>query len=82
MSGPIDLPDLNVWLALTTPDHVHHKRAVRYWEQDAAEQILFCTVTALGLLRLVMQPKVMGVAVRTATGASELLQSLLAQPGV
>ncbi|NDD70110.1 MAG: VapC toxin family PIN domain ribonuclease, partial [Synechococcaceae bacterium WB9_4xC_028] len=43
MSSPIDLPDLNVWLALTTPDHVHHKRAVRYWEQDAAEQILFCT---------------------------------------
>ena len=82
MSCPIDLPDLNVWLALTTPDHVHHKRAVRYWEQDAAEQILFCTVTALGLLRLVMQPKVMGAAVRTVTGASELLQSLLAQPGV
>jgi hypothetical protein len=29
---------------------------VHYWEQQAAEQVLFCTVTALGLVRLVCQP--------------------------
>ena len=82
MSRSIDLPDLNIWLALTTPDHVHHSKAVSYWEKQAAEQIVLCTVTALGLLRLVMQPKVMGTAVRSVSGASDLLQSLLEQPGV
>jgi len=45
-----DLPDLNVWLALATPDHLNHQQALVYWEQKAAEQVHFCTVTALGLV--------------------------------
>jgi len=45
-----DLPDLNVWLALATPDHFNHQQALVYWEQQAAEQVHFCTVTALGLV--------------------------------
>ena len=28
MSTTADLPDLNVWLALTWPDHIHHQHAV------------------------------------------------------
>ena len=59
MSAIADLPDLNVWLALASPAHQHHSSAVSYWEEQAAQQVLFCTVTALGLVRLVMQPKVM-----------------------
>jgi predicted nucleic acid-binding protein len=47
-----DLPDLNVWLALAWPGHPHHSRAAAYWEQMASSQVLFCTVTVLGLLRL------------------------------
>ena len=47
MSTTVDLPDLNVWLALACPAHSH--------QQQAAEQVLFCTVTALGLVRLVCQ---------------------------
>ncbi|MFI0404146.1 MAG: VapC toxin family PIN domain ribonuclease, partial [Cyanobium sp.] len=65
MSATADLPDLNVWLALIWPGHIHHQQAVHYWEQQAAEQVLFCTLTALGLVRLVCQPKLMGTAVRT-----------------
>ena len=57
MSTTVDLPDLNVWLALACPDHSHHHQALHYWEQQAAEQVLFCTVTALGLVRLVCQQK-------------------------
>ena len=57
MSTTVDLPDLNVWLALAWPDHSHHHQALHYWEQQEAEQVLFCTVTALGLVRLVCQPK-------------------------
>ena len=52
MSTCADLPDLNVWLALASADHSHHQQAVHYWEQQAAERVLFCTVTALGLVRL------------------------------
>ena len=82
MSTTVDLPDLNVWLALACPDHSHHHQALHYWEQQAAEQVLFCTVTALGLVRLVCQPKLMGAAVKTAAEASALLDVFCQQPGV
>jgi toxin-antitoxin system PIN domain toxin len=82
MSTTTDLPDLNIWLALTWPEHIHHQQAIHYWEQQAAEQVLFCTVTALGLVRLVCQPKLMGTALRSAAEASALLDALCQQPGV
>ena len=82
MSTAADLPDLNVWLALSWPGHSHHRQAVHYWEQQAADQVLFCTVTALGLVRMVSQPKLMGVAVKNAVEASALLDALCQQPGV
>jgi toxin-antitoxin system PIN domain toxin len=82
VSNTVDLPDLNVWLALACPDHSHHRQALRYWEQQAAEQVLFCTITALGLVRLVCQPKLMGAAVKTAVEASALLDAFCQQPGV
>ena len=76
-----DLPDLNVWLALASPTHQHHSCAVRYWEEQASQQVLFCMVTALGLSRFVMQPRVMGDAVLTAAQASALLDQFVQQPG-
>ena len=82
MSASADLPDLNVWLALVCPDHSHHRHAVHYWEQLAADEVLFCTVTALGLVRLVCQPKLMGRAVRNAAKASALLEALFQQHSV
>ncbi len=82
MSAIADLPDLNVWLALASPTHQHHSSAVKYWEEQASQQVLFCTVTALGLVRLVIQPKLMGDAVLTAAEASALLETFVQQPGV
>ena len=82
MNRAVDLPDLNVWLALACPQHSHHHEAVRYWEEQASPQVVFCTVTALGLVRLVCQPKVMGSAAMTAAAASELLEAFCKQPGV
>jgi len=49
---PIDLPDINVWLAFSMADHVHHLRARHYWYEESGEQLAFCRVTALGFLRL------------------------------
>ena len=69
MSSTADLPDLNVWLALVWPDHSHHLEALQYWEHQASEQVLFSTVTALGLVRLVCQAKLMGAAVKTPQDA-------------
>ena len=82
MSAIADLPDLNVWLALASPNHQHHSSAVQYWEKQASQQVLFCTTTALGLVRLVMQPKVMGGAALMPADASALLETFLQQPGV
>ena len=82
MSAIADLPDLNVWLALASPTHQHHSSAVQYWEEQASQQVLFCTVTALGLVRLVMQPKVMGDSALTPAEASTLLETFMQQPGV
>lgn len=65
-----DLPDINVWLALVQPDHVHHTAAQAYWQetmlrltQDAAaesstrqaEKLYFCRTTMLGLVRVLCQ---------------------------
>ena len=82
MSTTADLPDLNVWLALVWPEHSHHQHAVHYWEVQASDRVLFSTVTALGLVRLVSQPKLMGPAVSNAAEASALLEALCQQPGV
>ncbi|ULR40530.1 hypothetical protein [Thermus sp. NEB1569] len=54
----MDLPDLNLWFALLVPEHPFHPEAQRYWGV-AAEPVLV-RVTALGLLRLLTNPKAMG----------------------
>ncbi len=60
MASPIDLPDVNVWLAFSFADHAHHQRARRYWYEESADQLAFCRVTALGFLRLVTNATAMG----------------------
>lgn len=60
MAGPIDLPDINVWLALAVADHAHHQRARSYWYEEAGDRLAFCRVTSLGFLRLVTNASVMG----------------------
>lgn len=55
----LDVPDLNVWLALADPDHQHHIRARHYWDREAQPELAFCRVTMLGLLRLLTHQKVM-----------------------
>ena len=69
MPGAVDLPDVNLWLALAVGDHVHHDRARRYWFDESAEQVAFCRVTVLGLLRLTTNATVMGGKPLTAAEA-------------
>ncbi|HXF57779.1 MAG TPA: hypothetical protein VNO34_09490 [Actinomycetota bacterium] len=58
----VDLLDASVWVALRAPDHVHHPRARRYWDREAAEELAFCRVTALTLLRQLTNRRVLGEA--------------------
>ena len=59
--GGIDLPDVNVWLALSSEGHVHHKRATEYWENESRWQVAFNTVTMLGLMRVLSLVPVTGL---------------------
>lgn len=78
----IDLPDLNVWLALTWPLHPQHLRANHYWEAEAGERVVFCTATGLGLVRLLSRESLMGEAVLSPAAAGEVLERFCGQPGV
>lgn len=44
-------PDINVWLALATPEHTHAQAARAWWNHESG-QIAFIRITQLGLLRL------------------------------
>lgn len=47
----LSFPDVNVWLALAAPEHVHAVIARHWWEEESAN-IAFTRVTQLGFLRL------------------------------
>jgi toxin-antitoxin system PIN domain toxin len=48
----LSFPDVNVWLALADPDHIHHFSARDWWEQQSGA-ICFTRSTQHGFLRLV-----------------------------
>src|SRR5437870_2887952 len=76
VAGGVDLPDVNVWLALTHAHHAHHARAQRYWSREAAPSLAFCRTTALALLRLTTNPSVMGGKPLSVAEAWTLYRSL------
>lgn len=45
------LPDVNIWLALGLPEHVHHHAATEWFDPDD-HPIYFCRASQQGLLRL------------------------------
>ena len=78
----VDLPDINVWLALADPDHEHHARARRYWEQEAATRLAFTRVTMLGLVRSLTNRHVMQGAPFTIVQAWKAYRAFLDLPEV
>jgi toxin-antitoxin system PIN domain toxin len=56
----ICLPDVNVWIALTSDRHSHHDAARKWLERSADRQLMFCRVTEMGFLRLLTNVHVMG----------------------
>ncbi|MGA2217503.1 MAG: TA system VapC family ribonuclease toxin [Terracidiphilus sp.] len=63
-------PDLNVWLALTSPDHEHFPSAWN-WYMTLPEEanLIFCRFTQLGLPRLLTTKAAMGMGTLTQAQA-------------
>jgi hypothetical protein len=56
----IFLPDVNIWIALTSNRHVHHSLATEWLQGIENEQIAFCRISELSFLRLLTNAHVMG----------------------
>ena len=54
----LSFPDINVWLAVAAPEHIHAVIARRWWEQQIGT-IAFSRFTQLGFLRLMTTAAVM-----------------------
>jgi len=78
----MDLPDINVWLAITIEDHPHHDRAVAYWKNNRSAQIGFCRMTMLGYVRLLCNKHVMAGNPMTTQEALDAYESLLQKPSI
>jgi uncharacterized protein len=78
----IDLPDINIWLALTDEDHQHHARARQYWDSEGAPRLAFCRITMLGLLRLATNAKVMHNRPFTPPEAWKIYRDFIALPEI
>jgi toxin-antitoxin system PIN domain toxin len=62
------LVDANVWLAISHKDHVHHRTALR-WFDESEGMCCFCRITQLALLRLLTNVRVMGLSTKTQADA-------------
>lgn len=77
----MDVPDINVWLALVDHNHIHHAPAAHYWKEIADTQIAFTRVSMMGLLRLSTQPRVLSLT-PTHAEAWAIYQDFIALPNI
>lgn len=73
---------MNVWLALSVREHVHHRPALAWWHSGAGARCHFNRITMLGLIRLLTQPRVMGSGALDAAAALAVWQRWIALPEV
>lgn len=71
----ISLPDVNVLVAIAWPSHVHHEKALEWFEAIADSGWATTPVTETGFVRMCMNPAVVGRGT-TAEVAIEMLQEL------
>jgi uncharacterized protein len=77
----VKLLDVNVWLASVWGRHAQHPVAKRFVDAED-DELAFCRVTEMGLLRLVSNPAVTGSDARTRREAWDLVLRLQADPRV
>lgn len=76
------LPDNNVWLALSWEGHRHSAAAWRWFRQLTNDEVLYCRITQLGLLRLLTTKAVMDDDCLTINGAWAVNDQWLRDPKV
>jgi uncharacterized protein len=70
-------PDVTVWIAISSPGHIHHSAATRWLESSGEDQISLCRITQMGFLRLLTNRHVMGTNVLTPARAWRVFDDLL-----
>jgi len=78
----VTLLDVNVWTAALWGHHEHHRIAQKWLSEHEDEELAFCRVTELGVLRLLTNPAVTGKDVRTRRQAWDLLLDLQQDPRI
>lgn len=66
----VELPDVNVLVALLHPDHVHH-RAAQGWFASV-DRCATTPITESGFLRLALNPHITGEAINSASAVASL----------
>jgi len=74
--------DVNVWLALSWRRHTHTQRALKWFQDAAAEQFFLCRFTELTLLRLLTTDKILGEDAHTMKSAWNVLDQIQADERV
>lgn len=77
-----DLPDVNVWLALSIKEHQHNSAATTYWTSKSEASVAFCALSAAGLTRLLTNPHVMDGKPLSVQEAWSLYRRWLTDPSV
>lgn len=77
---PLYLLDVNVLIALTWRNHIHHALVHRWVERAGSLQWASCALTQLAFVRISSNPKILPDAV-SPRAACTMLQRLVAQPG-
>jgi toxin-antitoxin system PIN domain toxin len=79
-----DFLDVNVWLVLSHRSHPFHSVATRYWQSvcESGTPLWFSRSSMMGLVRLLVQPRVMGPDVMTIHQALDVYRKWLDTPQV
>ena len=72
----ICLPDINVWIALSSDRHLHHSSAKEWFQSLERGSAAFCRITQMGFLRLLSNPKVMAEDTVSQRGAWKIYERL------
>jgi toxin-antitoxin system PIN domain toxin len=78
LSNPKYLADINVLIALTDENHIHHENAMRWLDGPGHDDWGICALTGAGLMRLLTNPKIRSASIEEA---SEVLAALVEHPG-
>jgi toxin-antitoxin system PIN domain toxin len=70
-------PDVNVWIAMYSPGHIHYPAAVGWFDHSRENRVAFSRITQMGFLRLLTNRHVMGANILTPARAWRAFDDLL-----